>query len=155
MTLQRSSVIASLPESILMSLKDDLLILYRDLDAEIAARGWFCRACGDCCCFEESGQILYCSSVEAEYLAESGELPETIKEGVCPFLVDHHCSRRDHRTVCCRSYFCGLSGSGEMEELTERYLKRLKELHYRAGVLWEYHKLADHLKRRKPNGCKK
>lgn len=131
-------------------MRDSLAKLYEDLDAEIARRGWTCRACGACCEFERSGQILFCTSIEADYLADGGDVPDGVSDQTCPFLVDDKCMRRDRRTICCRTFYCQMAGTGEMESLTEEYLKRLKRLHVTNRVEWKYARLAEHLNGRKP-----
>ena len=65
-------------------MRDSLERLYQDLDADIARRGWTCRACGACCEFERSGQILFCTSIEADYLADGGDVPDDVSDQTLP-----------------------------------------------------------------------
>ncbi len=128
--------------------------LYRDLDADIARRGWKCNACGKCCRFAELGHELYCTEIEAEYLSEASEMTEETLDETCPFLREGRCSRRERRTICCRTYFCAEAGKGDMEAVTEEFLRRLRILHDQKGMPWRYARLTEHLKRRKSNSGK-
>ncbi|GAG33488.1 unnamed protein product [marine sediment metagenome] len=130
-------------------LADELARLYRELDAEIARLGWGCRACGECCCFQEHGHELLCSEVEAEYLVTGAQLPEVITDEVCPFLDDRRCTRRQRRTLACRTYFCDAAAEEKMTALTELWTDRLKRLHEHFDIGWKYARLSEHLNRRK------
>ena len=130
-------------------LMDELAGLYRELDAEIEGLGWTCRACGDCCHFAGHGHELFCSEPEAEYLVADGELPDLVTHEVCPFVDEGLCTRRQRRTLACRTYFCDAAPEDEITALTELWTHRLKRLHERFGVAWNYARLWDHLIRRK------
>ena len=125
----------------------ELTRLYRELDREIAGRAWRCRACGECCHFARHGHDLFCSAVEAEWLAGSDELPPVAQDDVCIFLDSGRCTRRKRRTLGCRTYFCEAPPE-EMTVLAESYLARLKSLHKRLEVPWRYDRLSAHLARR-------
>ncbi len=127
---------------------EGLIEIYRDLDAEISQLTWTCRACATCCRFADLGHELYITTIEADHLVEGAEIPVAITPEVCPFLIDGKCSRRERRTICCRTYYCCVNGEGLMEALTERYLARLKELHLRLGIPWHYASLSTHLNER-------
>jgi hypothetical protein len=126
----------------------ELTRLYRELDQEIAARGWHCRACGECCHFARHGHELFCSQVEADWLSGPDEFARETDDSVCMFFGKVRCTRRDRRTLGCRTYFCGAPAE-EMSLLAESFLGRLKSLHERLGVPWRYDRLSAHLSRRK------
>jgi len=127
----------------------ELRRLYRELDEETARRGWRCRACGECCHFARHGHELFCSQVEAEYLAAGDELADETGDEVCMFLENSRCTRHERRTLGCRTYFCDAARAQEMSALAEFYLARLKSLHDRWGRPWRYERLSAQLARRK------
>lgn len=127
----------------------DVAELYRELDAEIERRGLRCRGCGECCCFDRVDHILYASGLERQYLSlqappenHSDEEIPLIERGLrCPYQVAGKCFAREGRVLGCRLHFCeGLEFSDE-EELSETWHRRLKELHDRLGVDWDYRPL--------------
>ncbi len=123
-------------------MRDSLLQLYDELDAEIAAAGPVCELSGRCCRFEEYGHTLFLSQPEADLLAE--ESPPTtgpVDETACPYQVDRLCQARERRPMGCRVYFCDPKYAGRGEELSERYIARLKQLHGRHGTAWDYRPL--------------
>src|SRR5687768_16095240 len=50
------------------TLRESILALYRQVDAEVAAAGPVCQASGRCCRFREYGHTLFLSKMEAEVL---------------------------------------------------------------------------------------
>ena len=128
---------------------DALRRFYRELEIEIDRLGWTCRACGDCCRFAEFGHGLFCSEIEADYLADGEAVPDVIPDDVCVFLQDGRCARRDRRALGCRTYFCESTGAVEPAALSEQWVRRLKDLHERLGIAWRYTPLSEHLRRRK------
>ncbi|MFH1021966.1 MAG: hypothetical protein V1809_01090 [Planctomycetota bacterium] len=113
--------------------------IFRRLDAEIAAMGASCAACGDCCRFKESGLVLMASRVEVErLLATSGPPPHPWDGNACPYLADDVCTAREGRVLGCRIYFCAPRMKPLMPGLYEKYLRDLKSLHDRLGIPWEY-----------------
>ena len=128
---------------------DELARLYADLDDEMSELGWQCRRCSDCCRFAEFGHELFCSALEAELLAGTPGVDAEVADEVCPFLAGVGCTRHERRTISCRTFFCDASDDSRMSEVTERFVTRLKALHERFGVAWDYARLTDHLKRRK------
>lgn len=130
-------------------LTGELARFYRELDEEVKRLGMDCRACGRCCHFAQHGHELFCSQLEAEYLAADRELPELVGDDVCPFLDEIRCTRRATRTLACRTYFCDAAGNAQTHALTEVFIRRLKALHSRFGLPWRYAPLSVHLNRRK------
>jgi len=128
-------------------LRSELLALYDDLAAEIAAAGPVCDLSGRCCRFKEYGHTLFLSRPEADLLLEPG-LPENavVDEGGCPFQVQGLCTARDRRPLGCRVYYCDPNYAGVGEGLSERYIARLKKLHVESAAAWEYRPLHDFLR---------
>ncbi len=120
--------------------------LLAELDAEILALAPTCRLSGDCCDFPRAGHRLYTSRVEAERLARGVDLagwnPES---GLCPAWKERRCTAREHRPLACRSYFCDPRTTAATHDVTERYVARLKDLHDRHRVAWDYRDLLVHL----------
>ncbi|HUV38310.1 MAG TPA: hypothetical protein VMY39_01790 [Planctomycetota bacterium] len=130
-------------------LAEELAHIYADLDAEIARRGWQCRSCGACCDFGKYGHMLYCSELEAEYLIGDRLPSGSCDDGVCPFLEDGRCTRRAQRAIGCRVYQCEGADRETLSQLSEEYVGRLKALHDRFGLTWQYRWVAEHVLRRK------
>lgn len=119
-----------------------LLEIYAELDADVAAAAPLCEMSGRCCRFLEYGHTLFLSRPEAELLLEvpysnSAE----VNAAGCPYQVGKLCTARERRPLGCRVYFCDPKYAGCGEELTERYISCLKELHTRIGTPWEYRPL--------------
>ncbi len=124
------------------SMRDGLLELYDDLAADIARAAPVCELSGRCCRFKDYGHTLFLSRPEAELLLEQG-LPESavVDEAGCPFQINGLCTARDRRPLGCRIYFCDPNYAGVGEELSERHIGRLKQLHDETGTPWEYRPL--------------
>ena len=125
--------------------------LYAEVGTAIDQLAVGCEQCGRCCRFEEFGQDLLVSTVEAGYLLSwlrrhwSGlrrQLGERVKVGqeVCPFLEGKVCGMREGRALGCRVFFCRAKGAKrtEMEEIYEVYHKRIRELHEQRGLSYGY-----------------
>ena len=118
------------------SIRDGLLAICDDLAADITRAAPVCELSGRCCRFKEYGHTLFLSRPEAEWLLEQG-LPEnaTIDEAGCPFQIEGLCTARERRPLGCRVYYCDPRYAGVGEDLSERYLGRLKELQDRKSVV--------------------
>jgi Fe-S-cluster containining protein len=116
---------------------DALTALYREVDAELRRRGASCDACGRCCRFAEFGHELWPTNLEVEYLRARHGRREAVDPGVCPYLDGASCSARDGRSLACRTFHCGLP-KDVVEEITNRYFERLREVARAAGLLLEY-----------------
>ncbi|MFN0051717.1 MAG: hypothetical protein ACKV0T_05975 [Planctomycetales bacterium] len=125
--------------------------LYQAVDGEIAAAAPVCQVSGRCCRFREYGHTLFLSRPEAELLLEPG-LPANavIDEGSCPFQVQGLCTARERRPLGCRVYFCDPGYRETGEEITERYIRRLKQLHDETGTPWDYRPLHHFLRELTP-----
>lgn len=124
------------------TLFNELAILYKRIDDELACLPKPCTACGMCCHFDLAEHRLYISSLEYSYLAEKYAINE-ISGDVCPHMVNKNCTVRDRRMIGCRTYFRlhNEIDSETAEQLYEKYLKLIKDLYKKNGIPWEYRDL--------------
>jgi hypothetical protein len=121
------------------SLRQDVLDLYQEVDREVAAAGPVCVASGRCCRFKEYGHVLFVSSLEADVLlAAAPPYEQPVSPDFCPFQRDNLCTAREPRPLGCRVYFCDPNYQETGNQITEKYLRRLKELAEEHGVAWRY-----------------
>ncbi|MFW5798173.1 MAG: hypothetical protein ACOCXX_00835 [Planctomycetota bacterium] len=115
----------------------DLRQVYHDLEAELAEAGLSCRACGRCCNFAEVDFELWGSVLEVVWMRIAG-VPIKQEEGMCPYRDDEGmCSNRRGRVLGCRVYFC-TGEAGVVSGRYETHLGRIREVHRRRGLGWEY-----------------
>jgi hypothetical protein len=121
------------------SLRRKVLELYAEADRDVAAAGPVCVASGRCCRFKEHGHVLFLSNLEADVLLR-GAPPYTrpVSADFCPFQQGTLCTARGPRPLGCRVYFCDPAYQERSHEITEHYLRRLKELAESHGVAWRY-----------------
>jgi len=114
--------------------------LYRELDEELGPLALVCRACGECCNFDNFDFVLYASGIEANnILSKAAPLGSPCPgENICPFLSDGKCAIWGLRTLGCRTFFCTFGDSEKLHEIHNRYLKKLKDLSERFGLEWDY-----------------
>ena len=124
--------------------------IYADLERELAVLRPLCQRSSRCCKFKDFGHQLWTTGVELEYLLEHEGPP---REGsgpaeVCPYLQNGLCGARDHRMLGCRIFFCDPGYASAMGPLYEKYHARIKDLHRRHGLAYEYAELLAALERR-------
>jgi len=120
-------------------LRRQVLELYRDVDAEVKAAGPVCVASGRCCRFKEYGHTLFLSNLEADVLlSQAPAYEKPVTADFCPFQKENLCTAREPRPVGCRIYYCDPNYQETGNQLTEKYLRRLKELAEQHGVAWRY-----------------
>ncbi len=56
----------------------------------------------------------------------------------CPFQQGALCTAREPRPLGCRVYYCDPAYQETSHAITEKYLRRLKELAETHGVTWQY-----------------
>jgi Fe-S-cluster containining protein len=120
--------------------------LYRDLDADIAARRPTCWLSGKCCKFESYGHRLYVTGLEIAWLlgqldeAGRGRLAQALLPELdgCPFQVNGLCSVHALRPIGCRIYFCDPAAQGWQSDVYEAFLMRLRRLHEEHGLDYRY-----------------
>jgi hypothetical protein len=83
----------------------------------------------------------------AVLLADASPPVRPLDDGLtCPWQDDRgHCVARSARPLGCRVYYCDPGYQGRAEELTERFLKRLKNTADLRGWPWHYAPLHQHL----------
>jgi len=113
--------------------------MYEEVDREVAAAGPVCIASGRCCRFKEYGHVLYLSSMEADVLlANAPAYEQPVSTEFCPFQKDKLCTARDPRPLGCRVYYCDPAYQETCNQITEKYLQRLKQLSLELNVEWQY-----------------
>ncbi len=121
------------------SLHTAVLTLYQEVNRAVAAAGPVCLASGRCCRFKEYGHVLYLSNLEAEVLLSAAPPYERpVDPGLCPFQKGNLCTAREPRPLGCRIYYCDPNYQATSQEITETFLRRLKELAEEHGVEWRY-----------------
>jgi Fe-S-cluster containining protein len=128
------------------SLRRQVLHLYEEVDQTVAAAGPICVASGRCCRFKEYGHTLFISNLEAEVLlAQAPPYDQPVSADFCPFQKGNLCTAREPRPLGCRVYYCDPAYQETAAEITENYLRRLKELANKHGLEWRYAPLHDFL----------
>jgi hypothetical protein len=120
-------------------LRRRVLELYREADREVAAAGPVCVASGRCCRFKEYGHVLFLSNLEADVLLRGAPPYEgPVTPDFCPFQQGNLCTAREPRPLGCRVYYCDPNYQDEGARISEKYLRRLKDLAEAHGVAWRY-----------------
>ena len=129
----------------------ELEAIYADLDRELSVLRPRCETSGRCCRFRAFGHQLWTTRLELDYLVDREGMPPTAgaEEGTCPYQKGGLCSVRDHRMLGCRIFFCDPAYAGAMGPLYEKYHARMKELHRRHGVPYEYGEFLSAIARRR------
>jgi hypothetical protein len=122
------------------TLRRAVLQIYAEVDRDVAAAGPVCVASGRCCRFKEYGHVLFLSNLEADVLLAGAPPyePQSVTADFCPFQKGNLCTAREPRPLGCRVYYCDPNYQQTAGELTEKYLRRLKELADEKGVEWRY-----------------
>ena len=94
---------------------------------------------GRCCRFKEYGHVLYLSGLEAEVLLHSAPAYEQpVTPEFCPFQKGNLCTAREPRPLGCRVYYCDPNYQETGNQISETYLRKLKELAREEGIEWQY-----------------
>ncbi len=113
--------------------------IYAEADREVAAAGPVCVASGRCCRFKEYGHTLFLSNLEADILlAGVPPFERPVNPDFCPFQKGNLCTAREPRPLGCRVYFCDPAYQETGNRITEKSLRRLKELADAHGIPWQY-----------------
>lgn len=127
-----------------------LPVLYAELAEEIAAASPVCDLSGRCCRFREYGHTLFMSRPESELLFRQPFASDSpIDDASCPYQHGALCTAHERRPLGCRVYYCDPAYSGIGEQLSERYIRQLKDLHDLYGADWEYRPLLHFLREEK------
>src|SRR5262245_61882064 len=127
-------------------LRRRVLAVYAEVDAAVAAAGPKCDASGRCCRFKEYGHTLFVSNLEAEVLLDAP--PPSfypVSPDFCPFQDGTLSTAREPRRPGCRVYFYDPPYQETRTAITERFLRRLKELAESHGTGWRYAPLHEFL----------
>lgn len=121
------------------ALHEELKALYDALDVEVRATAVRCDLRGLCCDFAKAGHVLFATDVEVEYArAHGGAKPQDAAPDACPYFQGGQCRLRDGRPLGCRVYFCDPGYAAAMQELAERYHRKIVQLHEAHGVPYRY-----------------
>jgi Fe-S-cluster containining protein len=122
------------------SLRRQVLQLYQEVDRAVAAAGPVCVASGRCCRFKEYGHTLFLSNLEAEVLIHDAPPydADAVTPDFCPFQQGNLCTAREPRPLGCRVYYCDPNYQEKCGEISESFLRRLKELAHAQGLTWQY-----------------
>ena len=129
-----------------------LAALYAALDNELPRWEFTCSASGRCCDFDAYGHRLYVSSLEAEYFFRNSPRQRANEDPRhCPaWGPDRLCTAREGRMLGCRTYFCPPYPQGVPEDLHARYDARIKALHERFSIPYEYKDITAWAAERRP-----
>lgn len=123
-----------------------ILEIYGAADRAVAAAGPVCVASGRCCQFKEHGHTLFLSNLEAEVLlAAAPAYEQPASADFCPFQKGQLCTAREPRPLGCRVYFCDPAYQETGRQISEEYLRRLKQLAQDHGLSWHYAPLHHYL----------
>ena len=114
--------------------------LYEDVARQLPRYEFTCSASGNCCDFDAYGHRLYATTLEAEYFFRH-ETTQHVNDDPqqCPaWGSDRLCKAREGRLLGCRTYFCPPYPNGTPEELHEGYMGKLKSIHERFGIEYQY-----------------
>jgi len=121
----------------------ELRRVYAEADAEAAADPRLrCELSGRCCRFREAGHVLFVTRLEYEEMVRRGGSGGQAVDGACPWLQGTLCGNREGRALACRTYFC--SDEAAAAALTERLHARIREIHERHGIPYDYRPLHAH-----------
>jgi hypothetical protein len=96
-------------------------------------------ASGRCCRFREYGHTLFLSNLEAQVLlADAPAYSAPVSADFCPFQKGNLCTTREPRPLGCRIYYCDPAYQEVARQLTEKYLRKLKDLANQYAMEWQY-----------------
>jgi hypothetical protein len=129
-------------------LRRAVLQLYSEADRDVADAGPVCVASGRCCRFAEYGHTLFISNLEADVLLASAPPydPDSVTPHFCPFQQGNLCTAREPRPLGCRVYYCDPNYQQTGQDISEKYLGKLKALAEEHRVGWLYAPLFRFLK---------
>lgn len=121
------------------AVRQEVQAIYAAAERDIAAAGPVCIASGRCCRFKEYGHTLFLSNLEASVLlASAPPYEQPVSSDFCPFQKENLCTAREPRPLGCRVYYCDPAYQETGNQITEKYLRQLKNLAEREGIEWRY-----------------
>jgi len=126
----------------------ELKEVYRQLEQELGTLPVRCDLRGLCCDFEKFGHVLMATGLELEHArqTDAGPFPEEPANS-CPHFRSGLCELREGRPLGCRVYFCDPAYADQMQEIAERYHRRIVEIHERHGLSYRYERFVEALRR--------
>ncbi len=126
----------------------DLEAIYTLARDAIEARGPACWASGRCCNFRTAGHRLYVTGLEAAHtlvrlehegrVVSRDEVHAAVERGDCPLLCANLCGAHAMKPLGCRVYFCDRSATAWQNDLSERLLSMIRDVHERRGIEYRY-----------------
>lgn len=140
-----------------VNLCSELRTLYQRLEKDLTLLNPGCNQCGTCCNFSSFGHVLYASGIEVNFIIRNVKVPDfNISDNICPFLKDNQCSIRDFRTLGCRIFYCNPDYKEVLNDVYEKYYRKIKDLSEKYNTQWKYmpflRQLAE-FKSKKPGDC--
>ena len=131
------------------AVREAVLRIYSDLQAEIDRRRPVCLLSGCCCRFEEFGHRLYVTTMELAAFVRDFPPPESMPHKLrqsidawtgpgCPFQAGKLCGMHAIRPFGCRVFFCDSTSSERQHQQYERFHSELKRLHEIFNVPYFY-----------------
>ena len=118
--------------------------LYAEADAAIAAFGATCLGGGACCKFDLFDHRLYVTMPELAYLTlEPPPQPGRVRRRRCPYQVGPRCTGHARRPLGCRTFFCRTPRRAQLEEVHERFARRIRRLHDEHALPYVYADMID------------
>jgi len=106
---------------------------------------WTCRACGQCCRFEQFGHKLFVTAGELAFLIRPAAPWQDLRSGtranpaeMCPYQHGNRCLARDSRTLGCRLFFCDPAATDWFSSVYEDIHDQIKRLHAAHGLPYLY-----------------
>jgi hypothetical protein len=121
------------------TLQERVREIYREAERDLAAAGPVCVASGRCCRFKEYGHTLFLSNLEADVLLHAAPpYEQPVSSDFCPFQKESLCTAREPRPLGCRVYFCDPTYQETGQQISEKYIAKLKCLAEEFGISWHY-----------------
>jgi Fe-S-cluster containining protein len=132
--------IQQLPPQQKEKLYQELQSIYDELEQTLETIPRPCQACGACCQFSSAEHRLYGSGLELANLLDHHPHLDPAKEDRCPYQIEGKCTVRTNRLIGCRTYYRLHENKDRVlaEEAYEVALAKVKRLHLREGIPWEY-----------------
>lgn len=128
-------------------ISDALTALYTDIDTAVRAKGPTCWTSGKCCKFDtfQGGHLLYVTGLEIAWVLRqpatlaTGLDPSNVgPEGACAFQAQGLCNVHSVRPLGCRIFFCQQGTQDWQQDLYEKFLTQLRDLHDQEQLEYRY-----------------
>ena len=133
-------IIRQFPAQRKQKLYQELQNIYQELEKTLETIPRPCEACGACCQFSQAEHRLYGSGLELANLMDHHPHLAPVQEDRCPHQVEGKCTVRANRLIGCRTYYRLHQKKDRLkaEEAYEIALAKVKDIHLREGIPWEY-----------------